>query len=162
MQTIQTNPQHFVFPANQSDIATPAHSLDEFRLVQGNYKGSFSKRSMRPLLTAGLVVASLAGLAIGVSFYSDHNAVKSSAPTTTPDRSAFFGPSTSPGTEASPQSPVLKSADTPEASAPTLKVEAPAAAVAASVDVKKVTPRAAVRSAPVAEKRAVTKPAPVA
>jgi hypothetical protein len=85
MDAVLRTPQ----PFNRPPTAPQPRTLDDLRIVHGNYDtaGSFSARSMRPVLLAALAVAAIAGIAIGVNSYSTHTVAKinTSAPGTGPD-----------------------------------------------------------------------------
>ena len=70
-------------------VAPRGGTMDDFRLIHDDYStsGSFSARSMRPVLIAGLLIAAGAGIVFGVNSYSDHATAKISAPASGPDPS---------------------------------------------------------------------------
>lgn len=124
MHTIQSNPQPFSYLA----AAPVAHSLNDYRIVQGEYGGSSSNMSMRPVLIGALVIAVFGGAAAGLSKYSDHSTVKSNAPAQVQDRSVSFGPSASTSNEPPSAAPAATATSAPNPVAPPMKQETPAAA----------------------------------
>jgi hypothetical protein len=85
MQSAQISSPRFSYQA----AAAAPRTLDDYRVIHDNYSsnGSLSAGSMRPLLIAAVVVASIAGAAFGVNAYSDRMAAKSTAIAAGPDPS---------------------------------------------------------------------------
>lgn len=155
MHTIQTSPTQFNYQAT----ASPAHKLEDYRVVQGEYKGSFSKKPMRLLLSGALVLAVFGGMALGVSMYSDHNTAKNTTPASAQDRSVPMGPASMANSDIAPVAPAAKVAAAIEPVAAPAKMDAPVA-VPLTPKVNRATPASASPSKPVM--RAPIKPiAPV-
>lgn len=71
MQSAQINSPRFAY-----QTAIPAaETLDDLRVVRGNYAGSFSGKSKQPLWIAAAMIAAVGGIAFGVTLYTGDNAV---------------------------------------------------------------------------------------
>lgn len=155
MHTIQTSPTQF----NYQTTVSPAHNLDDYRVVQGEYKGSFSKKPMRLLLSGALVLAVFGGMALSVSMYSDHNTAKNTTPAAGQDRSVPMGPASMPNSDIAPTAPTAKVTTASEPVAAPAKLAEPVAvpvtpkvnrAASASVSPSKpVVTRAPIKAEPV-------------
>ena len=154
MHTIQTSPTQFNYQAT----ALPAHKLEDYRVVQGEYKGSFSKKPMRLLLSGALVLAVFGGMALGVSMYSDHNTANNNTPASAQDRSVPMGSASMPSSDIAPTAPVAKVAAAGEMVAAPAKLDEPVAvpvtpkvnrAAPASVSPSKPVTRAPIKADPV-------------
>jgi hypothetical protein len=122
MHTIQTSPTQFNYQAT----VPPAHTLEDYRVVQGEYKGGISKKPMQMLFSGALVLAVFGGMALSVSMYSDHNTAKSSSPAAAQDRSVPMGPASMPNSDIAPAAAAAK-VPTPieDSVAPPPKLETP-------------------------------------
>ena len=99
MQSAQINSPRFAY-----QTAIPAaETLDDFRVVRGNYAGSFSGKSKQPLWIAAAMIAAVGGIALGVNLYAGHEAVSFNAVSLSPKSFAPAGsvPSTLANTAAS-------------------------------------------------------------
>ena len=149
MENVHTNPQLF----NYQPAAPLPHKLDDYRVVRGSYGGSFSGKSSRPAWLAAIMIFAVAGTAIGVSVYSDHNAMLTSSPALAPTHSTPLGPTVPARTEV----PAAKEVSTIEPVNAPGKTQAPNAPSIATPFVEPTSPvKARARAAAKAE--AVAKP----
>ena len=162
MENVHTNPQMFNYQPN----AQVPHKLDDYRVVTGSYGGSFSGKSGRPAWMAALVILAVAGTAVGVSVYSDHDAVLTSSPASTTTHSTPLGPTVPATSETAiaPAAPVAKQSSTIDPVSVPSKVETPkvvpaVAPVSEPMSPAKAKPRAATKSEPVVSKRIAPEPA---
>lgn len=152
MENVHTNPQLF----NYQPAAPLPHKLDDYRIVRGSYGDRFSGKSSRQAWLAAIVVLAVAGTAVGVSVYSDDNAVLTSSPALAPTHSTPLGPSVPARTEV-PAAPATKEVSTIEPVNAPGKIQAPSAPSVATPFVEPISPvKAKPRAAAKAE--AVTKP----
>lgn len=72
MQSAQISSPRFSY-----QTAAPApQTLDDFRVTQDNYAGSFSGKSKRPVWIAVVMIAAVGGIAFGVNQYSETHVAK--------------------------------------------------------------------------------------
>ena len=129
MQSAQINSPRFAY-----QTAIPAaETLDDFRVVRGNYAGSFSGKSKQPLWIAAAMIAAVGGIALGVNLYAGHNAVTLSP-------KAFAPVSSLPTTPSPPASNPVVPAVAPMAK-DTLPVAATRSPPDASGGIDTVTPK---------------------
>ena len=152
MENVHTNPQLF----NYQPAAPLPHKLDDYRVVRGSYGGSFSGKSSRPAWLAAIMIVAVAGTAIGVSVYSDHNAMLTSSPALAPTHSTPLGPTVPVSTEV-PAAPAAKEVSTIEPVNAPGKIQAP---IAPSITTPFVEPTSPVkaRARAAAKAEAVAKP----
>ena len=162
MENVHTNPQLF----NYQPAAPLPHKLDDYRVVRGSYGGSFSGKSGRPAWLAAIMIFAVAGTAIGVSVYSDHNAMLTSSPALAPTHSTPLGPTVPATSERAiaPVAPVAKQSSAIDPASVPTKVETPKVLPAATpasepMSPAKTKPRAATKSEPVVSKRIAPDPA---
>ena len=119
MQSAQISSPRFSY---QTAVATP-QTLDDFRVTQDNYAGSFSGKSKKPVWIAVVMIAAVSGIAFGVNQYSETHVAKISGSTIgpvqgTPAASAALAPARVPsaavtpagtGTPTEPLRPAIKS-----------------------------------------------------
>lgn len=129
MQSAQINSPRFAY-----QTAIPAtETLDDFRVVRGNYAGSFSGKSKQPLWIAAAMIAAVGGIAFGVNLYAGHNAVTLGA-------KAFAPASSVSSTPAQPASKVVVPPVAPMAK-DNLPVDATRSPSDASGGIDTVTPK---------------------
>ena len=92
MQSAQINSPRFAYQTATSATDT----LDDLRVVRGNYAGSFSGKSKQPLWIAAAMIAVVGGVVLGVNLYAGHDAVSFNAEPLTPK--AFSPASSVPST----------------------------------------------------------------
>ena len=138
MQSAQINSPRFAY-----QTAIPAaETLDDLRVVRGNYAGSFSGKSKQPLWIAAAMIAAVGGIAFGVNLYAGHNAVPLGAKEFAPASSVATTPAQPASNEAIP--PVAPTAKE------NLPIDATLSPSGASSGIDTVTPkRSATAKSPV-------------
>ena len=104
MQSAQINSPRFAYQT----AAPESQTLDDLRVVRGNYAGSFSGKSKQPLWIAAAMIAAVGGAVLGVNLYAGHDAMIVGAPLVAPAE-RVAPPTAAKSSITSPTSPVAES-----------------------------------------------------
>lgn len=123
------NPTPLNTPRFSYQTAAPAapQTLNDMRIIPDYHEpqGTFSANSMKPMILSALIVAGLAGTAIGVHRYLENSSEKSAATTVDTSLPAASQAPVTDSTFVSPPAPTLKDTPAVDPVAPITKAEEP-------------------------------------